>query len=104
MLAHLGPDNVESDRSAGIDAVPDSRFEQFAGAALPLGSRAEKFLVSRSEEFNGGEAGPGVSQRDAGPHHRDQEAAARRLIRESDSVRRQSIHGRFLLAFSPLPA
>src|SRR6266849_803996 len=97
MLAHLGPDNVDSHRPAGIDAIPDSRFEQFADAAFTLLSRREEFLGSRGEEFHRGEAGPGVSEHDAGPHHGDQEAAARRLVSGPNSVRRQSIHWWFLL-------
>src|SRR6202030_2534656 len=98
MLAHLGPDNVDCYRATAIDAVPDRRFEQIASAAFPLS------LGSRSKEFHGGEAGPGIPEHHASPHHGDQEAAARRLVSGPDSVRRQSIHGRFLLAFSPPPA
>src|SRR5580693_6393352 len=63
MLAHLGPGDVNSHLSAGIDAIPDGRFEQFARAACRLI----------------GEAFPSIPQHDASPYHADQETAARRV-------------------------
>jgi hypothetical protein len=63
MLAHFGPDDVDGDHAGAIDAVPDGRLKQVARRDLGLASCRRP--------------GPGKSQHDAGPHHRDQEAAAR---------------------------
>jgi hypothetical protein len=83
MLTHLSTNDIDRHGAAGVDAIPDGWLEEFAGAVSRLG----------------GEARSSVSQHDPGAHHRNQEAAARRLVARSKSVSRQANHESLPLAF-----
>ncbi len=99
MLAHLGADDVDGHDAAAIDAVPDCRLEEFGRGGLGLASGG-------GWQLHGGEAGPAESQHRAGPHHRDQEAAARRQGGAVAAIARvqDPIHWRLSLAGATPPA